>query len=118
MADKYASFQDMAKHETEGVDYKVQYEIRNSTVAIVAPHGGGISTGSSGCSRGAIGDLIEIFEAIVIRLEQRHRVVDAQHRHFLRVRCESVLAKNRESGRLSGSMWRNSNGIVLLARQG
>ena len=47
MVDKYSSFAEMLKHETEGRDFTVSQEIRGSSVAIVAPHGGGIEPGTS-----------------------------------------------------------------------
>lgn len=91
MADKYASFQDMAKHETEGVDYKVQYEIRNSTVAIVAPHGGGIEPGTSELAYAIAGGDFSfyIFEAIK---PSGNRDLHITSTNFFEPRCDSVLA--------------------------
>jgi phage replication-related protein YjqB (UPF0714/DUF867 family) len=40
--DRYSSFFELAGHQTEGVDFKVEYVCRNSPVAVIAPHGGEI----------------------------------------------------------------------------
>jgi phage replication-related protein YjqB (UPF0714/DUF867 family) len=48
MADKYASFADLAAGETAGRDYRVRaLEREGSPVIVLAPHGGGIEIGTS-----------------------------------------------------------------------
>jgi phage replication-related protein YjqB (UPF0714/DUF867 family) len=91
MADKYASFEDMAKHNTEGVDYRIRYEVRNSTVAIVAPHGGGIEPGTSELAAAIAGDDLSyyIFDAIKPSHNQDLHITST---HFFEPRCDAVLA--------------------------
>jgi phage replication-related protein YjqB (UPF0714/DUF867 family) len=66
MADKYASFAEMLKRETENVDFKIRHKARGSAVAIVAPHGGGIEPGTSEIAEAIAGDNLSfyIFEGI------------------------------------------------------
>ncbi|MGD9540075.1 poly-gamma-glutamate hydrolase family protein [Methylocystis sp.] len=47
MADRYDSFVTLAANEIEGVDYRIRMTERASSIAIIAPHGGLIETGSS-----------------------------------------------------------------------
>jgi phage replication-related protein YjqB (UPF0714/DUF867 family) len=91
MADKYASFADMAKHETENVDYRIRYEIRGSAVAIVAPHGGGIEPGTAELAAAIAGDDLSfyIFEAIK---PSNDRDLHITSTNFFEARCDRVLA--------------------------
>jgi phage replication-related protein YjqB (UPF0714/DUF867 family) len=47
MADTYANFLELARHERRGKDFRVRFRTSNSKTAIVAPHGGGIEPGTS-----------------------------------------------------------------------
>ena len=47
MADKYACFEDLSRHEVSGVDFGVRVRQARAPFAIVAPHGGGIEPGTS-----------------------------------------------------------------------
>jgi len=46
-ADEYASFTDLAKHETAGTDYSIAATKRGSPLAVIAIHGGYIEPGTS-----------------------------------------------------------------------
>ena len=91
MADKYASFADMAKHETENVDYRIRYEIRDSAVAIVAPHGGGIEPGTAELAAAIAGEDLSfyIFEAIK---PSHNRDLHITSTNFFEDRCDRVIA--------------------------
>ncbi len=47
MADQYNSFEELATHETEGVDYRLSLIDRQASIVIIAPHGGYIESGTS-----------------------------------------------------------------------
>ena len=48
MADRYTSFEDLAKAEVEGQDYQVRLRnVEGGRAVIIAPHGGGIEPGTS-----------------------------------------------------------------------
>ena len=91
MMDKYASFEEMWKHEPENFDFKVRYEIRGSTVAIVAPHGGGIEPGTSELAE-AIADKdlsFYIFEGIKSSNNGDLHITSTR---FREARCDQVTA--------------------------
>ena len=51
-ADQYLGFEDLARDHSEGRDFLVQVRAPvNSSVAIIAPHGGGIEGGTSAVAR-------------------------------------------------------------------
>jgi phage replication-related protein YjqB (UPF0714/DUF867 family) len=45
--DRLQGFNDLVKKMTEGRDYRRVLEVRSSSVAVIAPHGGGIEPGTS-----------------------------------------------------------------------
>ena len=45
--DKYAGYRELTQHETEGVDYVILARKGRSSIAIIAPHGGGIEPGTA-----------------------------------------------------------------------
>jgi phage replication-related protein YjqB (UPF0714/DUF867 family) len=46
-ADKYRNFEHLKAHEVEGTDFAICVETRDGPVAVIAPHGGKIETGTS-----------------------------------------------------------------------
>ena len=42
MADRYDSYRALTKEKTEGVDFEIERRLSSSSVAFIAPHGGGI----------------------------------------------------------------------------
>ena len=56
MADKYTSFSHLAEAETHGEDFCIRVVERGSTVAVIAPHGGGIEPGTSEIAEAIAGD--------------------------------------------------------------
>ena len=42
MPDKYRNFKHLLQHETEGEDFEIAYQPRNSDILVMAPHGGKI----------------------------------------------------------------------------
>ena len=47
MADKYANFRTLARHERVGIDYGIVARPAGRAVAVMTPHGGGIEPGTS-----------------------------------------------------------------------
>lgn len=56
MPDKYDSFASLAAHEVFEVDYCIRLSVRQSPVAILAPHGGWIEPGTSHLAEAIAGD--------------------------------------------------------------
>lgn len=61
MADKYESFAQLAKAEKRGEDYRVRVVERGSTIAVIAPHGGGIEPGTSEIAEAIAGDDLSFY---------------------------------------------------------
>jgi phage replication-related protein YjqB (UPF0714/DUF867 family) len=47
MADTYANFRELARHERAGIDYRIVARGALPSIMVVAPHGGGIEPGTS-----------------------------------------------------------------------
>jgi phage replication-related protein YjqB (UPF0714/DUF867 family) len=47
MADRYKNFLELAKKETQGIDFRVRLQQRAGKAVVLAPHGGGIEPGTS-----------------------------------------------------------------------
>jgi phage replication-related protein YjqB (UPF0714/DUF867 family) len=47
MGDKFKSFEELEKHETSGVDYRILARQRETGFGVCAPHGGGIEEGTT-----------------------------------------------------------------------
>jgi phage replication-related protein YjqB (UPF0714/DUF867 family) len=56
MGDKYENFAELDAAETEGRDYEIKLEKRDSPIVIIAPHGGGIEPGTSEIAESVAGD--------------------------------------------------------------
>lgn len=56
MPDQYDSFEQLARNESEGADYRIRLESRSSSVAVIAPHGGWIEPGTSEIAQAIAGD--------------------------------------------------------------
>ncbi len=61
MADKYTSFSHLAQAETHGEDFCIRVVERGSTVAVIAPHGGGIEPGTSEIAEAIAGDDLSFY---------------------------------------------------------
>jgi phage replication-related protein YjqB (UPF0714/DUF867 family) len=55
-AEPYSSFADLLKNEMEGRDFIRLLQVRESQLAIVAPHGGGVEPGTSEIAKAIAGD--------------------------------------------------------------
>lgn len=67
MADKYTSFNELARHLTRGRDYKTETRNSLSRVSVIAIHGGKIEPGTAEIARAIAGSdaNLYIFEALV-----------------------------------------------------
>jgi len=55
MADKYQNYEQLSSDMEEGVDYRIRLKKRESTVCVVAPHGGKIEYGTSELAEAIVG---------------------------------------------------------------
>jgi phage replication-related protein YjqB (UPF0714/DUF867 family) len=61
MSDKYKSFSHLAKAEKHGEDFGIRVVKRNSTIAVIAPHGGKIEPGTSEIAEAIAGDDLSFY---------------------------------------------------------
>jgi phage replication-related protein YjqB (UPF0714/DUF867 family) len=54
--DQYTNFAELAAHERDGVDYRIDVQPRAHSISILAIHGGAIEPGTSGLARAIAGD--------------------------------------------------------------
>jgi phage replication-related protein YjqB (UPF0714/DUF867 family) len=80
--DKYGSFDELLRAEREGIDFRIRVMRRETSVAIIAPHGGKIEPGTS-----------ELAEAICFEgLQKRpHRDLHITSANFREPRCEELV---------------------------
>jgi len=65
--DRYTSFADLVRNAQEGRDFRRVIAWRRSSVAIVAPHGGGIEPGTSEVARALAGDEFALYCFVGLR---------------------------------------------------
>lgn len=65
--DRYSTYDQLRKTNQHGIDYLIQTEDRESSVAIFAPHGGGIDRGSSEIAAAIAGDNYSCYLFLGIR---------------------------------------------------
>ncbi len=101
LADKYVGYHDLTHAHTEGVDYAVHVRFPlNSTIAIIAPHGGHIEGGTSEVARLMAGEdhglyLFEGLRATGDNFERLHltsHCFDEPRCLELISQCETVIA--------------------------
>lgn len=61
MPDRYVSFSELAKHETEGRAFVRQVAARRSPLLILAPHGGGIEPGTGELAQAIAGERYSLY---------------------------------------------------------
>ena len=61
MVDKYDTYMQLSSEMEEGKDYAIRQLNRNSTITIMAPHGGKIETGTSQLAEAIAGDSLNLY---------------------------------------------------------
>jgi len=56
MTDTYKDFKSLSEFEKKGIDFKIWVKQKNSKIAIIAPHGGGIEPGTSEIAKSIAGE--------------------------------------------------------------
>ena len=58
---RYHAFAELIKHEQAGKDYRQIVRVRESAIAVLAPHGGGIEPGTSELAEAIAGDELSLY---------------------------------------------------------
>ena len=93
MADKYPNFATLALNERSGIDYGVIVRRARPAFAIIAPHGGGIETGSSEIAD-AIADEGFSFYAFEGLKSSRNAVLHITSTRFDEPMCFNILGNS------------------------
>ena len=94
MADKYASFAELARFEASGTDYRVHTVARpDSPVIVIAPHGGRIEVGTSELARLIAGDDHSFFAFEGLKSYGRNRDLHITSHRFDHPECLTLVGR-------------------------
>lgn len=92
-SDRYSSYSELSAYETEGRDYRrLLRAVSRSSIAIIAPHGGGIEPGTSRICRAIARDEFNfyLFEGIK---PKANKYLHVTSRNFDEPLCVELIAK-------------------------
>jgi phage replication-related protein YjqB (UPF0714/DUF867 family) len=93
ISDGYTGFRDLADAQTEGIDYRVLVRPSpDSSVAVIAPHGGGIEGYTSDIARVVAGADFNLYLFEGIRPEGNYASLHLTSHRFDEPRCLTLLA--------------------------
>ena len=89
----YRGYADLAGQQVEGSDYKVHVRaIAQCSVAVIAPHGGGIERYTSEIARAIAGDDFNLYVFEGIRPSENYAALHLTSHRFDEPRCLELLA--------------------------
>jgi phage replication-related protein YjqB (UPF0714/DUF867 family) len=90
----YQCYADLAKAQTEGTDFRVSMRLcADSSVAIVAPHGGGIEAGTSEIARAVAGNEFNLYLFEGLRSSGNYAALHLTSHRFDEPRCLQMLSR-------------------------
>lgn len=93
LAASFMGFADLANAQTEGMDYRVLVRpIVNSSIAVIAPHGGRIEQHTSDIARGVAGGDFNLYLFEGIRQAGNYSALHLTSHRFDEPRCLSLLS--------------------------
>lgn len=104
--DWYANFSELSTHEIENLDYQISVVDRESTVAVIAPHGGYIEPGTSELTRAIAREDFSSYIFSGLRPGRQHRELHITSTNFDEKGCQDLLSHTQTvlgiHGRLDG----------------
>ncbi|MEP7243243.1 MAG: poly-gamma-glutamate hydrolase family protein [Gammaproteobacteria bacterium] len=95
MVGKYASFAELARHETLGRDYRIDMlERPGCEVLVVAPHGGTIENGTSELAQQIAGDEYSFFCFEGLKPRGQNRGLHITSHHFDHPECVALASRH------------------------
>jgi len=92
----YRGFDDLARVQSRGRDFEIRVERRvGSTVAIIAPHGGGIEDGTSEIARWIAGDDFNLYLFEGIRSSRNYAALHLTSSRFDEPECLALISECR-----------------------
>ncbi|NJD34916.1 MAG: hypothetical protein FIA96_08805 [Betaproteobacteria bacterium] len=93
LAARYRGYADLAAHQAEGTDYKIHVRKNaQSSIAVIAPHGGGIETCTSEIARAIAGGDLNLYQFEGIRPSKNYGSLHLTSHRFDEPRCLELLA--------------------------
>jgi phage replication-related protein YjqB (UPF0714/DUF867 family) len=91
--DKYKNFDQLRRHEREGVDFVIRRKRQRASVAIIAPHGGKIEPGTSEIAAAIAADIYSLycFEGIKKRMNRNLHITST---NFDEPQCLKLVARS------------------------
>ena len=112
MADKYPDFETLAHSETPGVDFRILVR-RARSIALLAPHGGGIEPGTSELADAIAGDRLS-FYAFEGMKPQGNGDLHITSTHFDEPMCLTVVPQSGVVLALHGEGTSTDDDVVFL----
>ncbi|HTB28397.1 MAG TPA: poly-gamma-glutamate hydrolase family protein, partial [Steroidobacteraceae bacterium] len=92
---KYGSFAELARHETAGKDYRIEVRERtDSSVLVVAPHGGMIEAGTSQIAASIAGEEYHLFSFEGLKPYGENRALHITSHRFDHPRCLDLASRS------------------------
>ncbi|HMJ49961.1 MAG TPA: poly-gamma-glutamate hydrolase family protein [Burkholderiales bacterium] len=92
-ADRYGNYDELARHEVEGMDFKRIVLRRSlSPVAVIAPHGGGIESRTSEIARAMAGEDFNLYLFEGIKRRGNYAALHVTSRRFDEPLCLGLLS--------------------------
>ena len=91
MRDEYATYDEMARHQRENVDFVVEWEVREASAAVLAIHGGPIERHTDLIARSLARDDLSYYVLIGKRAAENKRYLHIASERFEEPRALRVL---------------------------
>jgi phage replication-related protein YjqB (UPF0714/DUF867 family) len=92
VADRYDTFQKLQDCESRGVDYDIRVVRRQSTVAIIAPHGGEIEPGTTPIAEAIADERHNFYSLIGLKKGRPHGDLHIASTNFREPECLNLLS--------------------------
>ena len=89
------SFEELARHEREGEDFRVVVKDRNSATTILAPHGGRIESGTSEIAQAVAGEGFNLYCFEGIKRSGNYALLHIASDRFDEPRCIRLVSRSR-----------------------
>lgn len=90
--DKYGSFQELARNEREGKDFRILMEDRDSGTTVLAPHGGKIESGTSEIAKAIAGRDFNLYCFEGMKRNRNHTALHIASHRFNEPKCLLLLS--------------------------
>ena len=110
---EYQCYADLAKAQVEGTDFSVYVRPRTeSSVAILAPHGGAIEFGTSEIARAIAGEEFNLYLFEGLRPSGNYRALHLTSHRFDEARCLALLSRCEHVVAFHGCTGETPRGLV------